>query len=228
VEPIFKVICATRVRHDQFATGTALGRSLALFRNPSIEVELYAENRTGLAQRYNAAIDRCRERPAYLVFAHDDIHLVDLFWPHHVMQGLKRFDVIGAVGNRRRLPGQPAWRFKDAAFTQDESENLSGWVMHGRGWPAESVDFYGLPGHEVKLLDGLLLAARSDTLLGRGVRFDEQFEFHFYDMDFCRTAEREGLRLGTWSIPLIHESDGNFDSPAWRDACRRYLKKWGS
>ena len=228
MEPSFKVICATRASRDGFATQTALGRSLALFPHPFIELELHAGNRTGLATLYNAAIDRCRSHPAYLVFAHDDVHLLDLFWPHHVMQGLKRFDVIGAVGNRRRLPGQPAWRFRDAAFAQDDGDNLSGWVMHGRAWPPESVDFYGFPGHEVKLLDGLLLAARSDRLLAQGVRFDEQFDFHFYDMDFCRSAEQGGLRMGTWSIPLLHESYGSFDSPAWRGAYQRYLAKWGS
>ena len=100
MEPSFKVICATRASRDGFATQTALGRSLALFPHPFIELELHAGNRTGLATLYNAAIDRCRSHPAYLVFAHDDVHLLDLFWPHHVMQGLKRFDVIGAVGNR--------------------------------------------------------------------------------------------------------------------------------
>ena len=79
MEPSFKVICATRASRDGFATQTALGRSLALFPHPFIELELHAGNRTGLATLYNAAIDRCRSHPAYLVFAHDDVHLLDLF-----------------------------------------------------------------------------------------------------------------------------------------------------
>jgi hypothetical protein len=71
-----------------------------------------------------------------------------------------------------------------------------------------------------------LLAARSETLLAKGVEFDERFDFHFYDMDFCRTAERQALRMGTWSLSVIHESGGTYGTPAWRGAYQRYLDKW--
>ena len=40
---------------------------------------------------------------------------------------------------------------------------------------------------------GSLLAAPCDVLLDNGVFFDDRFNFHFYDMDFCRTAEQLGL-----------------------------------
>jgi hypothetical protein len=41
------------------------------------------------------------------------------------------------------------------------------------------------------VLDGLLLAARSETLLSNQLTFDERFDFHFYNMDFCRQAEEK-------------------------------------
>ena len=46
--------------------------------------------------------------------------------------------------------------------------------------------------------------------------------------DFCREAERRGLTLGTCSVSVLHESDGQFGTPAWRAAYARYLDKWGS
>ena len=76
--------------------------------------------------------------------------------------------------------------------------------------------------------DGLFLAVHSDTLRAKHVEFDERFDFHFYDMDFCREAEAKGLRLGTWTVSVIHESGGNFASESWRAAYGRYLAKWRS
>jgi GT2 family glycosyltransferase len=154
--------------------------------------------------------------------------LLDLSWPARIAQGLTKFDVLGLAGNRRRVAGQPAWRFLDDKFTRDHRDNLSGIVAHGRGWPADYISAYGAPGHEVKLLDGLLLAARSETLLAKQVLFDEAFDFHFYDLDFCRTAELRGLRMGTWGISVMHESDGAFGAPGWRLAYEHYISKWQS
>ena len=65
-----------------------------------------------------------------------------------------------------------------------------------------------------------------DVLLDRNVRFDEQFTFDFYDMDFCRTAEQCGLRVGTWPIAITHASLGGLGTPSWSAAFRRYLEKW--
>jgi GT2 family glycosyltransferase len=80
----------------------------------------------------------------------------------------------------------------------------------------------------VKLLDGFFLAVRSETLLSKGIRFDETFDFHFYDMDFCRQAEEHGLRMGTWTLSAVHESGGSFGTSAWQQGYQKYLDKWKS
>jgi hypothetical protein len=220
-----RVVCATRQSTEDFSTKTALGRSLALYQS-LFELRLFPSNTAGLPRVYNTAIRECAGDPAILVFVHDDVHLLDFYWPIRIAQGLTQFDVIGLAGNRRRVAGQPAWRFLDDKLTRDHRENLSGVVAHGRGWPAQYISAYGAPGQEVKLLDGVMLAARSETLIGKQVLFDESFDFHFYDLDFCRTAEVRGLRMGTWAINVMHESDGAFGTPGWREGYRRYLAKW--
>ncbi len=49
------------------------------------------------------------------------------------------------------------------------------------------------------------MAIRSEILIARDLRFDRQFQFHFYDLDFCRQAEIKGVRMGTgrspWCMP---------------------------
>ena len=225
----YRIVCATRESRDGFFAGTALGRSLAIFRAPFIELTLTERNRRGLPQVYNEAIRNAARDPAVLVFVHDDVHLCDFFWPYHVFAGLRSFDIIGVAGNRRRVPRQPGWAFIDAKFTWDSTENLSGAVAHGKGFPPHNLLSYGPPGAGVKLLDGLFLAARSETLQSHQLAFDERFDFHFYDMDFCRQAETQQLHMGTWPISVIHESvGGSFGTEAWRNAYQKYLDKWGS
>jgi GT2 family glycosyltransferase len=104
---------------------------------------------------------------------------------------------------------------------------LSGGIQHGA--PDASVaSRYGDVPAEVRLLDGVFLAARAATLVDAGVRFDARFPFHFYDTDFCRTCEKAGLRLGTWPIALTHASSGeSWAGEAWDAAYRLYLDKWG-
>lgn len=222
-----RLVCATRETTEDFVAKSALGRSLRLYA-PLCQLRLFPCNSKGLPVVYNTAIRECAADPAILVFIHDDIHLLDFYWPTRIFNGLQKFDIIGLAGNRRRTDRQPAWFFVDDTFKQDDRENLSGIVAHGKNWPADNISAYGVPGQEVKLLDGVMLAARSETLIANNLFFDESFDFHFYDLDFCRTAEQRGLRMGTWGISVMHESEGAFGTPAWRASYARYLSKWGA
>lgn len=225
--PPIRIVTATRLPRERFLTDSLLGRSLQALRGvQQIELALYASNTEGLPALYNREIDKANGRPALLVFVHDDVMFCDFHWALRLREGLSRFGVIGLAGNRRRVPRQPAWAFVDDRLTWDERANLSGVVGHGPGFPPPNVSVFGQSGVEVRLLDGLLLAAHSSTLLDRGLRFDERFTFHFYDLDFCRSAERLGVTMGTWPLSVVHGSGGNFRSPAWREGLERYRAKW--
>ena len=130
------------------------------------------------------------------------------------------------AGNKRRVPKQPSWAFIDDKLTWDGSENLSGFVGHGKGIPDYRLSIFGQPCQEVKLLDGLFIACYSKTLLSNNIRFDECFDFHFYDLDLCRQAEKKGLKMGTWPISVVHESGGAFGNKAWKAGYSKYLEKW--
>ena len=222
-----KIVVATRVSREDFFINTATGRSLG-FNAPSfIDLHLYPNNTRGLPSIYNEVILKCKDDPATLIFAHDDLHLLDFFWFFRVIDGLENFDVVGIAGNRRRVPRQPSWLFLDANWTADSSENLSGVVAHGKTFPPGNLSVYGLPRQRVILLDGLLMAAHSKTLLDPKIFFDERFDFHFYDLDFCRQVEIKKLSCGTCDLSLIHESKGMFGSESWKKSYLTYLEKWG-
>jgi Glycosyltransferase like family len=226
--PQFRFVVATREKREDFATKTMTGRMLAFYNYPFVEVALYPENTTGLSTIYNREIEKAKDNPAILVFAHDDIYLTDFYWPNQILNGLKQFDVLGVAGNKRWIPGQPSWAFKeikDGKLVWDDKENLSGIVAHGDGFPPKNLSKYGPTGQPVELLDGLILIAESKKLIETGVRFDERFDFHFYDLDFCRAARSKNLKLGTWPIATVHKSGGNYNNEAWKKRYKLFCEK---
>ncbi len=227
-----RLVCATRLDSEAFFREAPLGRSLQFYRTypqlQRIELRLFSNNRTGLPALYNTAISEAAADPAVLVFVHDDVHLSDFYWADRLHEGLRAFDILGLAGNRRRVPGQPTWMHVNRAFEQDSFDNLSGVLGHGNGFPdLTQLSVYGPPGQQVALLDGVLLAARSDTLHRARVQFDPRFPFHFYDLDFCRQAELAGLRMGTWGLSLIHASGGRLGTSEWSATYEEYLRKYG-
>lgn len=224
----FKVVVCTRGSRQQFFDRTATGRSLSLVGGSNTIVEVGCNVSTSLADTYNPAIEACRHEPAVMVFMHDDIHLCDAFWQLHMLEALQQFDLVGLAGNKRRLPFQSGWPFTSDEMQWDEPQYLSGSVAHGQGWPPNGVTCYGPTRQEVKLLDGLMLVAHSQTLIDHDIRFDPSLGFHLYDLDLCRQFEAKGLKIGTWDISAIHESEaGDYDSAAWVRSRNRYFKKWG-
>lgn len=219
------IVTATRLSSDAFWNTSALGASLRrLAHDGRFAVQVATENSRPLPDVYNTVI--AASRAEQLVFLHDDVWLDDFHFADRIEEGLAAFDVLGIAGNRRRLPGQPSWAFADLRMQWDARENLSGAVAHG-GAAAGPVARYGAAPAACELLDGVLLAARREALLQHGVRFDPRFDFHFYDLDFCRSARAAGLRLGTWPISLTHQSGGAFGSVNWQAKYRDYLAKWG-
>lgn len=224
---MIEFVSATRGTQQDFRSTTALGRSLPrLAYNRLIVSRVTTENTTGLPTLYNRAIDTDNDNDI-LVFLHDDVFIDDYFIGQRIVEGLKSYDVIGLAGNRRRLPGQHVWASVAKQGLEFDKKYLSGMLAHVMPDRPFFVTAYGPVPAPCELLDGVFLATRKSTLRAAGVRFDERFKFHFYDLDFCRTARNAGLRLGTWPLAVTHESGGLFGSPSWTEAKAKYFEKWG-
>ncbi len=226
---MINIISATRLSQDAFLAEAPLGASLKrLAFDKRIHARVAFVNRASLSEIYNLSIDYPKAAEI-LVFIHDDVWLDDYFFADRIIAGLQNFDVLGIAGNCRRLPRQPSWCFTGQMsdkFIWDVRENLSGAVAHGTA-PFGRVTSYGPVPAQCELLDGVLLAARRDTLRSKGVRFDPRFDFHFYDLDFCRSARAAGLVLGTGTVALTHLSQDAFGSADWQRNYEIYLEKWG-
>lgn len=73
------------------------------------------------------------------------------------------------------------------------------------------------------VIDGLFIGI--DLRKIGDVRFDEQFTFHFYDLDFCLSAAAAGLSIGVTNIHLQHESVGGTATPSHLAAQKLFLAK---
>lgn len=223
---MIEIVSATRLSTNRFWTESALGYSLRrLERDKRITCSIAFENRRGLPEIYNARI-QAPNSAEVLVFMHDDVWIEDFFLVNRILEGLEKFDIIGVAGNQRRVPNQAAWALLDTKLTLADPAFLSGAVAHGKT-PFGPIMRWGESPAECELMDGLFLATKKSTLKSKNVLFDPTFGFHFYDLDFCRTAKQNGLRMGTWPISLCHQSPGAY-GPDWHEKYRLYINKWGS
>lgn len=220
------IVTATRYSQQQFEQLSLLGPTLRAVHNLTpLRLRLFSQNDQSLPDCYNQAIDEA-DADDVLVFVHDDVAFDDWMLGWRLHEALLSFDVVGVAGNRRRQSQQMTWVMQPHSQTWDHAQ-LSGAIMHGQG-STRKPTYFGPTPAPVVLLDGVLIAARAGLLQATGVRFDPLFDFHFYDLDFCRTATQSGLRLGTWPLGITHASSGGgYSSSDWQRNGETYLKKWG-
>lgn len=228
-----RIVSATTKNETDFRHQTLLGQSFNLIPKADIIDINILFNNTGSSQKGLGSLYNQFLQPEYkneiLLFVHDDVYLHDWHIAHRLNDAIERFDVIGLAGNTNPDFSEPSWalgwnRAKYPTGWQPR-EYLSGAVGH-LGPRGIEVSYYGEAPRSCKLLDGLFLAINAVKILEGSVRFDEQFKFHFYDLDFCRQCLEKGLRMGTWPISVTHASGGAFGSPSWLDAKTKYFLKW--
>jgi len=220
-------ISATRLTKEAFWERSALGLSLRRMEFDERWVPRVAfENTRGLSTVFNERIATPSEHDI-LVFMHDDVWIDAPFVVDHLERALQEFHVVGVVGNDQRVPRQFAWAFVNITrdVVWDDTGHLHGAIAHAPHAMGPVTRFGDTPA-ECELMDGVFLAARRSVLQRYGVAFDERFSFHFYDLDFCRTARSRGLLLGTWPIALTHQSHGNWRSDEWMRSYGEYIAKW--
>ena len=211
-------------------TQTALGRCAKNFLEAGypFDLSVAADNREPLACIYNRAIDASDVEDEILIFLHDDVYITDLNWPEKLSAAVGVFDIVGIVGSKISNETTPIDATqRDYGIVVKDSQQFSGRIASGVTLGHEKITVFGDAPAACSLLDGVFLASTRRVLLKSGLRFDERFQFHFYDVDFCRQARMRQLTLGTWPISLLHGGVGNFDSPEWHRQHEIYLSKYG-
>jgi len=155
----------------------------------------------GMSATYNKYITE-ENRDNILVFVHDDVELEDLFLAEKLEAS--PYDVTGLAGAREFNKTAPSLAWHLAA----SRESHRGEVAHcgdGKVW----TTVFGDTSSRVLTLDGLFLAVKCGALLDRGVTFDENFKWHFYDLAFCMRCYEKGVSCGVLPIRVVHHGLGD-------------------
>lgn len=193
------------------------------------DVELFYENSNtgnkvkGLSKFYNECLDRFKERD-YLVLCHDDVDILCSDLSYQVLASMEKFDVAGVAGCLNpKIIEKNLWHW------MSEKQNLRGMAGHPVDDKSLFITSFGPTPSRVVLLDGVFLVLNIKKVLESGTKFDEQFNFHHYDIDFSLTCNKNQLKLGVWPFLINHQSPGLKEfNDNWNNSNTLFINKWKS
>lgn len=185
-------------------------------------------NTKGLPEAYNDFLDSHTREFDCVLFIHDDLTINDCQVLDKLKDAMDRgWDVIGVAGSKGFSIPNPSqrtgwWSPPNAKF------GLVGGVLHHDKNNGQSIyTSYGKSPSPALVIDGCFIAV-SGRAIARGLRFDQAFRFHCYDVDLCLTAWEMGLKTGVEPILVTHDSPGlGFMSDEFMQAQNLLVEKWG-
>jgi GT2 family glycosyltransferase len=186
----------------------------------------FEHNTRGLPACYNEVLAERAGRNEVIVFAHDDILIGDISLREKITGEIEDgAAIVGVAGSSVFIVSPPdritLWRHPDKRHNSGSCE----FIYPGNDGIAHYVpNPYGETPRRCVVLDGMLMAVAANRI--GDIRFDERFEFHFYDLDFCLSAHRAGLKLITTNLYTSHASKGDFGGPTFQKTQAIFREKW--
>lgn len=212
------IVSATKNSTTELLTKKPLG--LFLEKSGFDKKSLIQEfNKEGLSKVYNKFLTE-EYRGKYIIFVHDDVLIDDLFFIEKVTNAFKKYDIIGLAGSKTTNLDVPrcAWHL------MTERENMVGEVAHshqGNLW----TTVFGPTDSRALVLDGLFLGVNVSKLLDSGLFFDENFDFHHYDLSFCLRANEKKIKVGVFPLRVIHFGLGDsMNTKEWENSNNIFKK----
>jgi tetratricopeptide (TPR) repeat protein len=171
---------------------------------------------TSLAEGYRRGVAAATGE--IVIFTHDDVEILATDFGHRLMRRLAECDVLGVAGATRATG--PAWPFAGWPF-------LHGSVIYpdGAGYRVTAYSRTVPIAHNIRVIDGVLLAMRREVALRIGWDAETCDGFHGYDVDFTLRAAQAGLRLAVASdLGVVHRSYGSFDD-RWESTARKLIAR---
>jgi hypothetical protein len=196
----------------------------------------------GLPEIYNIFVNKhIHGNYDAFMFSHDDVYLknkisyVESEVSYRFEQG---YDVLGVAGTSEyTIQEKNLWHLSNS---NNHSVNVEQGILNrfsgGKINNKKIIDYYELVGYlkncknvpsRCLILDGCFLIV-SKKVFESGIRFDEQFKFHHYDMDFCLQCNEKGFKMTTCLIDIVHLSPGLFsmEDEEWKKSNEKFINKW--
>ncbi len=184
-----------------------------------IQYTVIFNNKEGLPKVYNKFINE-KYKNQKLIFIHDDVIIEDLFWEEKLTIAFEKYDIVGLAGSKKCNLNSPmmAWHL------MCNREDMVGEVAHSKDkkfW----TTIFGPTDSRALIIDGLFMAVNVKRLLETNTKFDENFDFHHYDISFCLRANQNKLKMGVYPIKVTHYGLGDsMNSENWKNSSEKFKK----
>jgi protein O-GlcNAc transferase len=181
---------------------------------------VFYENKLPLSLHYNKFLQRDDNK--IIVFIHDDIRMGYKYSTlcNELNKAHQRFDVVGLAGATKIAFTTPTlWHIMARGMSGSVGHTINGLTQ---------MSNYGPSPASCVVVDGLFMSVNPKYIVGAGVKFDERFAFHHYDLDFCIQVREAGLSVGTWPIWVTHMSPGlsSLEQNDWKRSNEIFCKKY--
>lgn len=222
----FAFVVATKVGREAsnlLPINKTLGMMNHIKQGVSVDVCPIYNNKRGLATVYNEFLENPHAADYdYIVFIHDDVWLNDVLLFQKLMDS--EFDVIGLCGGKQWVVN-PDTEVRNI-WTKACKGEASGFVVHSPKPDTFFASGFGVAPQRTVTLDGQFICFTRKAVEA-GLKFDERFQWHYYDMDVCVQANKLGLKVGTAPILATHQSLGqSVMSPEFMTSQKQFIDKW--
>lgn len=192
-----------------------------------VSVVVNKNNECGLSRAYNKQITpENLIKHDIVLFVHDDVFIDDTKLKGKLYTAVNElgYDIVGLAGASEFKVGKPAlWHL------MSRRESWSGCVSHPVKNNMIQATSFGPWPKRCLVLDGLFLAVDLRAALEKSWKFNENYDFHHYDMSSCLDANRAKLKLGTYPIYVTHESPGlsSIDDKSFQLSQQKFIKEYG-
>jgi hypothetical protein len=190
-----------------------------------IDLKLKHNNtKTGLCEFYNKCIDEHAKICDYMILVHDDVEFINMDLAYQIEQGMQKYDILGVAGCI-----DPTIKDDNLWHLMTDRSKLRGFAGHPCSNDPEEfyVTVFGPSPNRVAMIDGVVMVLNCKKILESNTRFDENYMFHHYDLDFSIQCNINKLKIGTWPILINHSSPGLKERhKGWSDSNEYFKNKW--
>jgi len=213
----YHFVVATQNNQENFTKNSPICLFLDKTENIKNSTILY-ENKTSLTKVYNSFITK-ENQDKKIIFVHDDVLIEDVFLFEKLDVAFEKYDIVGLAGAKKcDITKPPAWHL------MSERQDHVGEVAHSKDkvyW----TTVFGPTDSRALIIDGLFIAVSVKKLLETNTRFDENFDFHHYDITFCLNANKNKLKIGVYPIKVTHFGLGDsMNTEEWMQSSLKFQK----
>lgn len=209
------VVVSTRQRDEK--TYQHIKKALS---HPKSEILMYEnDGKMSLPEIYNKGLKESSND--IILFMHDDVIIQSTNLTHKIVKLFEKFPdygIIGVAGTTDLVNGR-WWEIR---------QSMHGKVSHtqdGKTWTNKySKESYIDTLKDVVTVDGVFFMVHKQRIKKE---FDTDFKgFHFYDIPFCITNYKEGVKIGvTTKFDIVHKSIG-MTNEQWEENKKQFEEKF--